>query len=963
MDASATRQRLRDDLRKLFLGSIHADAPRRRLFSTDSSLFHIEPLAVAEPRTIDDLRVLVTYAREHSLSLIPRGGGTGLAGEALGSGIVVDCSTHLRNILEIGPDFARVQPGVALAELNNELRKVGRRFAIDTASASACTLGGMWATDASGSRANLHGSTRDHVLALEVLWDDSTISPSTAAGAEAPRPAGIINQLNNLLGALAEPPARRHRFDHAGYHLPAGLVSDLTPILVGSEGTLGLFTEGIVRTIPLPGGVSAALFAFSSVEAALEIGLLIADHRPAACEMLDRRLISLARRHSLEAARLISPDTEAVVLAEFEADSPSEAAGRVRDLIADLERRTSRIIPAVIAETPEDVAKLWDLRQRSLPSPHARQSGPRPLSGVEDIGVAPQRLPELWTRAKSLFRQQDVLVTTIIHIATGQIHFRPLLDADQPSELARLWPVAEELHSLAIELGGTVSSQHGIGLARTPWVERQTGALYEIHRDVKRIFDPGDLFNPGKIIGPDPSRPAWPFRPSAAVPIVSRPLRMLSWKPEEPEALLQSCNACGQCRTAQPEERMCPIFRVTHGEAASPRAKINLLRDLMANGDVPLDSPAVKPIADLCVNCRMCGTECPGEADIPKLMLEIKAAQQAKQGLTRSEWMVARIDGLTKIASRFAITTNILLRQPSVRWLLEKTIGLSRERTLPSLAFWTFMGRARRRGWTRPLPEGTKGYAYFADTFANLFDPSVAEATVRVLQHNGLAVTVPAGQIGSGSAALAEGDIEIARERLRKNTRVLAEAVRRGHRIVCSEPTAALFFQLDALNLTDTPEVRLIAENTVELTALLGELHDEGRLRLEFQALPVSLGHHVPCHVKARQARPRGPELLSLIPELRVETIDRSCSGMAGAQGLKSKYHALSLEAGKPMLDELRRARHLYGSSECSSCRLQMQEGTGKRSLHPVQYLALAYGLMPELADHLRRPWNKRVSS
>ena len=222
---------------------------------------------------------------------------------------------------------------------------------------------------------------------------------------------------------------------------------------------------------------------------------------------------------------------------------------------------------------------------------------------------------------------------------------------------------------------------------------------------------------------------------------------------------------------------------------------------------------------------------------------------------------------------------------------------------------------------------------------------------------------MPAGQIGSGSAALAEGDIEIARERLRKNTRVLAEAVRRGHRSVCSEPTAALFFQLDALNLTDTPEVRLIAENTVELTALLGELHDEGRLRLEFQALPVSLGHHVPCHVKARQARPRGPELLSLIPELRVETIDRSCSGMAGAQGLKSKYHALSLEAGKPMLDELRRARHLYGSSECSSCRLQMQEGTGKRSLHPVQYLALAYGLMPELADHLRRPWNKRVSS
>ncbi len=959
MDTPALRQRLRDDLRKLFRGAIHTDPLRCRLHAADASLFRVEPLAVAEPTSTEDVQVLVKYAGEKNIPVIPRGGGTGTAGESLGTGIVVDCAVHLRTILEVGADFVRVQPGVVLQDLNNELRKAGRRFAVDTASATACTLGGMWATNASGSRANLHGSTRDHVTDLHVVWDDASVS-SSHTSANQPRPAEIAANLRELLRSLPGPPPRRHRFDHAGYHLPDLTVENLTPTLIGSEGTLGLFTEGTLCTVPLAGGVAAALLAFPSVEAALEVGLRVNDHGPAACELLDRRLIGLARLHSEDAAKLISPDTEAAVLVEFEADSPADARARLRHLLAGVEHRSAG---AVSAETPDDVARLWAVRRAATPAPRKRAGGPRPLPGVEDVGVSPDRLPDLWAKAKALFRRQDILVTTVMHVATGQVHFRPLLDAENPADLAKLWPLAEELHALVIELGGTVSSQHGVGLARTPWVERQAGDFYSAYRDVKRIFDPRNLFNPGKVIGPDPSRPAWPLRPATAAPEVAQPLSLLVWKPAEPAALVQSCDACGRCRTQQPAERMCPIFRVTHDEAAAPRAKITLLREALADPAITMDSPEVKAVADLCVSCRMCGTECPGEADIPKLMLEAKAAHHATHGLTRADWMLARIDGLTRIASRFALTTNLLLRQPSVRWVLEKTLGLSRRRTLPSLAFWTFLGKARRRGWTKPLPAGTKGYAYFADTYANLFDPTVAEASVRVMKHNGLAVTVPPRQIGTGAAALMRGDLDIARERLRKNTRVLADAVRRGHRVVCSEPTAALFFQLDALNLSDSPDVKLLADNTVELTALLGELHDAGKLNRDFRPLPLSLGHHVPCHIKARPGRPRGPELLALIPELRVETIDVSCSGMAGVYGLTRQNYETSLLAGKPMLDELARPKHLYGSSECSSCRMQMQEGTGKRALHPVQYLALAYGLMPELADHLRRPRTQRVSS
>lgn len=957
MDRTAIRNRLRDDLRKLFSGTIHSDYLHLRMYASDASLFQLEPLAVAEPRNTADIQLLVRYAREHQLTIIPRGAGTGLAGEAIGNGIILDCSVHLRQILEVNGEFVRVQPGVTLDDLNQHLKPFGRRFPIDPASGNVCTIGGMWATNASGSRANLHGSTRDHVHLLEPVWDDATI------GMESPRALAIYQELAEFTTRTGNINSQRHRFDHAGYFVSTPMTENLTPTLVGSEGTLAIFSEGTLKTIPLAGGVSAAMLTFASLEQALDIGLLMQEHRPAACELLDRRLIGLARLQSEEAAKLISADTEAIIILEFEGDSPPIARQRLNQLLADLSERSGTPIPVLTAENTGDIERLWNIRRRAIPTMLNRIPGPRPLPGIEDIGVHPSRLPELWAKAKTIFRKRDVLVTTIAHVATGQVHFRPLLDPENPSDVAKLFPLADELYSVVLDLDGTISAQHGIGLARTPWMEKQLQDRYASQREIKNIFDPMGMFNPGKFSNTDPSRPAWPIQQPTQIPEAKQPLSLLVWQPEEQSGLVHSCNSCGKCRTEQPNERMCPIYRVTHQEDASPRAKMQLLREAMLNPEINFNDHEMKPIADLCVNCRMCAVECPSQADIPKLMLEIKAAQHERHGLTRSDWMLARIDGLTRIAARFSITANLLMRQPIVRWLLEKTLGLSRKRTLPSLKFWTFMGNARREGWTKSLEPGVKGYAYFADTFANLFDPTVAEASVRVLKHQGLPVIVPAGQIGSGAAALAHGDLDIARERLRKNTRILADAVRQGHRIVCSEPTAALFFRFDALNLSDTPEVKLLADNTVELTTLLGELHDAGKLRTDFKPLAISLGHHIPCHIKALPGRPRGPELLRLIPELRVNTIDVSCSGMAGVFGLLQDNYETSLQAGKPMLDEFNRPSHLYGSSECSSCRLQMQEGTGKRALHPVQYLALAYGLMPELTTRLRKPWKNRVSS
>jgi Fe-S oxidoreductase len=618
--------------------------------------------------------------------------------------------------------------------------------------------------------------------------------------------------------------------------------------------------------------------------------------------------------------------------------------------------------------------------------------GPRPLALIEDVGVPPEALPEYLAGVQDILKRGEVSASFLVHALTGQVHTRPLVDLDDPADRIKLWPMAEAVHSLALSLGGTVSTQHGVGLARTPWVERQTGPLYPVFRELKRIFDPKNLLNPGKIVGPDPSREAWPLRTGVrgqetevgnqesgdngtAVASLSPLSRLLSperapllvWQDTTPAAEVARCSGCGDCRTRRVPERMCPIFRATGHEAATPRAKANLLR-LLSSPEMA-QPEEVKEVAELCVNCKMCRDECDARINIPKLMLETKAALHAEHGLERADWFFARAEGFAAFGSNFAPIINALLARRSIRWVMERLFGLSRRRRLPAFALRNFYRRARRQGWSRKSDHGpitandSPRVAYFVDIFAAYNDPLIGVATVEVLRHNGVEVYVPPRQVGCGMAALAVGDVETAREHALRNIRVLADLVREGYRIVCSEPTAALMLSQDYTDLFDDPDTASVAARTIELTAFLQELHSAGRLRTNFQPVNLTLGHHIPCHLKAMGGEPAaGPRLLSLIPGLRVHTIDHGCSGMAGTWGLNAANHAASLAAGAGMFAELDRPGILFGSTECSTCRMQMQQGTGKRTLHPVQYLAYAYGLLPEIEARLKKPLGRWVS-
>lgn len=975
-------QQIRDELRGVFRGRLLADEASRSVYATDASPFQVMPVGVAIPSDEADLRALVRYASENQLPLIPRGGGTGLAGESLGPGLVVDLSIHFRRIGPINAESVTAQPGVTYANLNRALAPHGRRFAPNPASGDACTLGGMVATNASGGNAFRFGYTRDYLLGLRAIWDSGDCDDLRAnrgfTGPRGTEPSSRLIEIRAQTAALLA--AHRDliqltrpatRFNRCGYVLHDILSSgglDLGRLLVGSEGTLALMSELTLATVPLPGGICLAAFGFANQDTAIRAGLALRSAEGiVGCDLLDQRLIALSRAgRPDEGIGLVPPAVTAALVVTFEGDTEREALRFGRAAIDRLQDNHRLGVLAEPTCEPEGVTRIRRFRDAAVSGLYALGMGARPVACIEDVAVPAEELPRFLTELRGILQRFDLTGSILCHVLAGQIHTRPFVDLNDPTDRARLWPLAEAVHAQAIALGGTVSTQHGTGLARTPWVEKQYGPLVPVFQELKRIFDPRGILNPGKIVGPDPSRPAWPLRPERITPTAEPRVPLLVWPSDGPAAEAASCNGCGDCRTRTAPTRMCPIFHSTAEERAAPRAKATLLRQLAETDFSGLSRDDVRAVAALCVNCKMCRDECRTRVNIPKLMLEAKASYHAENGLDRADWTLARVETLSTLAGNFSFTTNALLGSRAIRWGIEKLFGLSRRRTLPKFTHRTFLRRAHIAGLTRRPQGKARGdaprVALFVDSYVNTIDPLIGEAAVAVLRHHGIEVHVPPRQRSSGMAPLGQGDLEAAREVAAHNVRLFADLVRDGYRVICAEPTAAVALTQDYLDLFDEPDARLVARNTTELTSYLGELLDAGTLRTDFRPLDLTLGHHVPCHQKALRGPIAGPRLLEQIPGLRVHTIDLSCSGMAGAWGLRADHYEASMAAGEPMLAELRRPRILFGSTECGSCRMQMQDGAGKRTLHPVEYLALAYGYLPELEAKLRRPLGTLVT-
>ncbi|HUE72770.1 MAG TPA: anaerobic glycerol-3-phosphate dehydrogenase subunit C [Pirellulaceae bacterium] len=995
------RERTQADLRGLIAGEVHCSDPYVQMYATDGSIYQVPPLGVVRPRGPADVQKTVRYAAEQSLPIHARGAGTGLAGESLGPGIVIDFSQSMRRIHGASGDTVTVQPGVVLGQLNRYLAAFGKQFGPDPATGGVTTLGSVLALDNSGSHWLRYGSARKHIVSMQVVLADGTSfeasrHPVTDDGNvdPVPRRREIVRRLAELIDrerAVIKAHRPKSLVNRAGYHLYDVLADgqlDLARLLVGSEGTLALTTEATLRTEPIPKYRGLVLMFFDKLESAAAAAQDAVDLKLAACDLMDRRILRLARDVDPRYAAAIPRDAEAMLMVEQQASEQREVIESLQQVALRWQRKRRLAFSFHLALAPEEYDLFRRLARRVSPTLY-RVAGPeRPVPFVEDIAVPPASLPEFLLKMQRVLQTHQVTASFFAHAGHGQLHIRPFLNLADPKHQQTMQALASDLYEEVLAVGGTISGEHGCGLSRTWFVKRQFGPLYDVFREVKRIFDPANLLNPGKVVADVPQPLTKNLRPSPEVEGVSSRSSFESGSSPPPEpippagngmnSVLQNeepaapagqplelhliwngtlsptadrCNGCGRCRTQSPDTRMCPIFRIAPAEEASPRAKANLMRSVISGelDATELTQDTLKSLADLCVNCHQCRLECPAAVDIPKLMVEAKAQYVAANGLDTTDWIVTRLDQVSRWASFFGPLANWALHNRTMRWILEKTVGIAQGRKLPRVASSSFMRRAEKLRLTKPTRRTGGKVLYFVDLYANWYDVQLAEAFVAIMQHHGISVYVPPLQQASGMARVSLGDVERARKMAARNVQLLADAVRQGYQIVATEPSAVLCLTHEYRNLLDDDDVALVAENTSEACTYLWRMHEAGKLELDFKPVNLSLGYHTPCHLKALEVGTPGEQLLRLVPGLSVRHIERGCSGMAGTYGLKRANYRNSLRAGWGLIRALRDPAIDLGTTECSACKMQMEQGTAKPTIHPLKILAFAYGLMPEI--------------
>lgn len=1035
--------RIQADLRGLIEGDVHCDPLYSQLYASDASIYEIQPLGVARPRSTRDVSELLKYCHQNQLAVFPRGGGSGLAGQALGRGIIVDFSRYMRRIHPPRDGCVRVQCGVVQADLNRSIDYHNLLFGPDPATRSVSSIGSMLSVDAAGSHFPRYGSAGDCAVSLQVVLGNGDVvelsrhawADGTARGGSAPandanttprvrqlaRQSGLLLQQNSAL--LLRPPWQ----DVArgcGYRFEKVLDGDqvnLARLLCGSEGTLGIITEATLKVDEIPQVRGLILLFFARLDTAAKAAGEIGREEVAACDLMDRRLLEIARETEPVYESIIPRGAEAMLLVEIHGEDPLAVRTRLMNLLQRLQRRGKPVVSYRLTTDSAERNLLWRLARRVIPRLYKLKGNLRPLPFVEDISVPPKRLPEFLREVQDILKIERITATVFAHALHGHLDIRPFLDLANTGDQLRLASLSETLYEKVLQYGGTISGDHAFGLSRAGWAEKQLGPRLELCRKIKQIFDPDGILNPGKFLSPTPphvtenlrrvpkfsttqrsvvigrsripvgnayeaaaaledaglqsggknggslpavaaealfdTAPATAGHPTAssnsgpsgkqALPV------LLAWDQHESLAYTaRTCNGCGRCRTNAAAERMCPMFRVHKGEEAAPRAKANLLRGVITGTLDPdlLESREMKAIADLCFNCHQCRMECPAEVNIPKLAQEIKAQHVASHGLSLSERLLNRVDILAALGSRFPHAANWALRNPSMRWLLEKTFGIASGRKLPKVTRRTFLRWAARAKLNRMEPGSGRKVLYFVDQYVNWHNPLLGRALVEVLRHQKVEVYIPTAQTPSYMAMIAAGDVTRARKLVNTNIRLLAEAVRQGYDIVTTEPSAALCLRQEYRHLIASEETELIAANTYEACSYLWAMHKQNELELDFKPVSMSVMYHEPCHSRVLDGSQPALNLMRLIPGLQVQTADAGCSGMAGTFGLQRKNFRTSLRIGWPLVSTMKSTSAQFGTTECTSCKLQMEQATTKPTVHPLALLAYAYGKMPQFA-------------
>ncbi|MDS0474695.1 FAD-linked oxidase C-terminal domain-containing protein [Natrinema sp. 1APR25-10V2] len=977
VDRSDSGDALADDLRAACDGDVRFDEYTRVLYATDGSIYGAQPAGVVFPRDTDDVRTAVRVAADHGAPILPRGAGSSLAGQTVGPGcVVLDLSRHMDAIRDIDPDAQRavVEPGVVQDDLDAALEPHGLRFAPDPASSNRATIGGGIGNNSTGAHSVRYGITDAYVEECEVVLADGSLIRTRDIVLDSPewerivsrddREAAIYRTVRALVEDNADEIESRYpelKRSVSGYNLQKVVreradgdrVMNLSKLLVGAEGTLGVVVEATLSLVTRPDETALAVLCYDDLLEALAAVPDALACEASAVELMDREVFRLAAESTeyAEYAEPIPDGTEAALMLEFDSevvDDLPDAIAAATDRLAD----EGTAFDALEAFSPAKQEKLWKLRKAAIPLLMSMEGDPKPYPFVEDASVPPEELAEYVAGFQEILADHDTTAAYFAHAGVGTLHIRPVLNLKEGDDVEKMRAIADDVTDLVVEHNGSFSGEHGDGLARTEFNPKLYGPdLWSAFQELKSAFDPDWRLNPGKVVyrNEDPTdiREHLRYGPDYAS---LEPRTALDFDDDGGFShLVELCNGCGTCRQTDGDV-MCPTYRATEEEIATTRGRANLLRAAISGEIDPEELYGERfqtEVLDLCIGCKGCQSDCPTGVDLAKLKTEVKHQYHEREGTSRRERLFANVDRLASLGSTFAPLANRATELPGARSLLEKTVGIAPDRTLPTFRRETLVDWYDDRG-SRVDPEtATAGVVLYPDTDTNYSNPAVGKAAVEVLEAAGIHVAVP--ELGpTGRAAYSQGMLEVAADQGRALLDDLEPYLERGWSVLFVEPSDAAMVVDEYRSLLGDDRVETLAADSYGVCEYL----DENRLDEEIpfderKTTDTALTFHGHCHQKARGADHHAVGVLRRAG-YAVDPVDSGCCGMAGSFGYEAEHHDLSKAIGSLLREQLEdsAARDAVAADSTvvapgTSCRTQIGDFEGyDRPAHPVELLA-----------------------
>ncbi|MGV3558824.1 FAD-linked oxidase C-terminal domain-containing protein [Larkinella arboricola] len=951
----------------------------RLLYATDASVYQEKPLAVAIPKTVEDIRRLVQFARQNHTSLIPRAAGTSLAGQVVGGGIVVDCSKYFTGVLEINAaeGWVRVQPGVIRDDLNALLKPHGLMFGPETSTASRAMVGGMIGNNSCGLHSIIWGTTRHHLLEVRaVLSDGAEVTFRRLSRDEfeqkcrgenvvSPLEQKIYQQIRQVLGNPAVQQQIRDGFPkptitrrNTGYALdalvpffeqhpderPSDQSFNFCNLIAGSEGTLCFVTEAKLNLLPLPPQKSALVCAhFSTIRQSLEANLVALEHGCSASELVDDYILQLTKGNIEQAKNrdFVEGDPKAVLMIEFFADTAEEVTRRASALIAALQQQGLGYAYPVLFGT--DAVKAWNLRKAGLSIMYNIPGDQKPANVIEDCAVDVRDLPDYIDELDRMAAEKHGLTLEYsAHAGAGELHVLPLINLKSEQGRQQFRDLLADTAALVKKYGGSLSGEHGDGRLRGEFIPFMIGeANFRLVQEVKKSWDPNGIFNPGKIVDTPAMNAFLRYEPDQKTGV---PDTIFDFSAEENILnLAEKCSGSGDCRkTAVTGGTMCPSYMVTRRERDTTRARANILRQFLTHSDKPnpFDHEEIKEVMDLCLSCKGCKSECPSSVDISRMKAEFLQHYYDANGIPLRSRLVGNFTKLMSLASLAPWAYNAIYDTPALRRMANRMAGFHPERTMPEL------GKTTLRQWvkSRPRSASPQKVYLFCDEFTNYNDVEVGMKTVQLLERLGYAVSIP-DHLESGRTYLSKGLVRDAQKIATENVRRLKDLITAETPLIGIEPSAILGFRDEYPDLVPQElkaDAQHLAKHSLLVEEFIAQEIDKGRIaKTAFTTEKRLIKLHGHCHQKALTSLVPTKRMLSLPENYEVQLIPSGCCGMAGSFGYEKEHYDVSMQVGELVLFPTVRQQpaDVLIAAPGTSCRHQIKDGTGRIAKHPAEIL------------------------